>query len=353
MQTFLNVARITAARSVRSLGARSLGVRWLGVRSLSAMALGLSASALSVTALPAAAQDYPAKPIRFIVPFPPGSGIDTMSRVLLDELRKNTGATFVVDNRAGAIGTIGADAAAKATADGYTIMVSSSATHSSGPQLLKSVPYDPIRDFTHMARLNTFDVAMMVNPTQGLKTLAEFVAEAKKYPDKLTYGYGSGTAQVIAAAFNRAAGVAVRAIPYKGQPLALNDLLGGQIHYVMADLAVSLPHARSGRLVALAVASPKRSVLLPDVPTFAELGVRDMELQGWVGIAAPAGVPNDVVQWWSRHTNGALARKEFLDRLTAIAVEGAPMPVDQFNVWVREQLVTWGRRIKEAGIVAE
>jgi tripartite-type tricarboxylate transporter receptor subunit TctC len=302
---------------------------------------------------PAAAQEYPSKPIRFVVPFPAGSGTDTMTRLLLDEMKKTVNATVIVDNRAGALGQIGTEQVARAAPDGYTVMISSSATHSSGPQLAKSVPYDPIRDFTHIGRLTTFDVALMVNPQQGFRAPADLIAEAKRSPDKLTYGYGSATAQVVAATFVRSTAIQVRGVPYKGQPPALNDLLGGQINFVMADLTVSLPHTRSGKLAALAVASPTRSGLLPSVPTFTELGIKDMELQGWTGISGPANLPRDVVAWWSKHVNATLEKPEFVQRLNAIGVEGKPISVEAFVAMVREQYDVWGKRIRDAGITPE
>lgn len=308
---------------------------------------------LAMLAFGAHAEDYPAKPIRFIIPFPAGSGIDTMSRVLLDDIRKHANATIVTDNRSGALGQIGTEAAARAAPDGYTVMISSSATHSSGPQLVKKVPYDAFRDFTHIVRLARFDVAMVVNPNRAAKTVADLIAEARSKPDALTFGYGSATAQVTAASFNRSAGIQVRGIPYKGQPLALNDLLGAQIDYVMADLAVILSHVKSGRLSAIGLASGKRSAILPGVPTFTELGVRDVELAGWVGISGPAGMAKDAVQWWSKQANAALARGDFLDRLHGIAVEGEPNAIEQFERWVRDQHAVWGARIRDAGIVPE
>ena len=206
----------------------------LAMRTTMLAASGVMA-ALAVSS--AAAQDYPAKPIRFIVPFPAGSGIDSMSRVMLDEIRKASGATIVIDYKPGALGQIGTEFTAKAPADGYTVMVSSSATHSSGPHLAKSLPYDALRDFTHIGRLSRFDVAMVVNPQAGYKSAADLIADAKRRPGKLSYGYGSGTAQVVAASFNHAAGIDVLGVPYKGQPPALTDLIGGQVQFVMADLA--------------------------------------------------------------------------------------------------------------------
>lgn len=314
---------------------------------------GLVGVALAASSVAVLAQAYPSKPIRFVAPFPAGSGIDTMSRVMLEEIRRNTGATIVVENRPGALGQIGTEYVARAPADGYTVMSSSSATHSSGPQLVKKVPYDPVRDFTHIGLLCRFDVAMVVSAAGPHRTLQALVAEGRRSPDKLTYGYGSGTAQVTSGAFVRSAAIQVRGIPYKGQPPALADLLGGQVDFVMADLAVLLPNIKAGKLVPLGVASARRSSLLPDVPTFTEQGFRDVELVGWVGISGPAGLPKEVVDWWTAEMNRALSRREFLDRLLGIAVEGETNTVEQFNRYVREQYETWGRRIRDAGIQPE
>lgn len=301
----------------------------------------------------AVAQTYPDKPIRFVVAFPPGSGTDTVTRLYLEEIRKAANATFVVDNRPGALGQIGTDVVAKSSPDGYTVMISSSATHSSGPQLVKKLPYDVFKDFTHMALLAKFDVALVMTPNQPIRSVAQLIAEAKKKPGGLTFGYGSATAQVTASSFNRSAGLQVRGVPYKGQPLALNDLLGGQIDYVMVDLAAGMPHLRSGKLVALAIAAPKRSSILPAVPTFTELGVKDVELQGWVGVSGPAGLKRDVIDWWNRQVAQAATKKELLDKLTAIAFEPDAIPVDAFNAFTRTQYDTWGARIRGAGIEPE
>lgn len=316
-------------------------------------ALGALLVAAGTLAAPAMAQDYPARPIRFVVPFPAGSGTDTISRLMLDEIARSTKVSFVFEYKPGAIGTIGTDFAAKSAPDGYTMMVSSSATHSSGPSLVKNVPYDSVKDFSHVARICGFDIAMVVNSQRSFKSVLDFVADAKKSPGKYNFGYGSGTAQVIAMSFARSAGVQVQGIAYKGQPPALTDLMGGQIQFVMADLAVIMPHVKGGRLDAIGLAAPRRSSLLPNVPTFTELGLREVELAGWVGISGPAGLPREVVSWWSTHMNRALARREFLDRLAAISVEGEPNTVEEFNAHVRSQLQTWGQRIREAGIKPE
>ena len=318
------------------------------------LAAGIAAGALTCTAPSVAlAQEYPARPIRFIVAFPAGSGIDTMARVMLDDIRKATNANFVVEYKPGALGQIGTDFTAKAAPDGYTVMVSSSATHSSGAQLAKSVPYDALRDFTHIGRISRFDVALVVSPQQGFKTAADLVAEARRRPGKLSYGYGSGTGRVVAATFARSAGIDVLAVPYKGQPPALTDLIGGQINFVTADLAVIMPFVKSGRLDAIGIAAAKRSALLPNVPTLTEAGIRDVELSGWAGIAGPANMPREAVAWWSTQMNRVLASKEHVERLHALSLEGEPNSVDEFNQFVRSQYQVWGQRIRDAGIPLE
>ena len=318
------------------------------------LAAGIAAGALTCTAPSVAlAQEYPARPIRFIVAFPAGSGIDTMARVMLDDIRKATNANFVVEYKPGALGQIGTDFTAKAAPDGYTVMVSSSATHSSGAQLAKSVPYDALRDFTHIGRISRFDVALVVSPQQGFKTATDLVAEARRRPGKLSYGYGSGTGRVVAATFARSAGIDVLAVPYKGQPPALTDLIGGQINFVTADLAVIMPFVKSGRLDAIGIAAAKRSALLPNVPTLTEAGIRDVELSGWAGIAGPANMPREAVAWWSTQMNRVLASKEHVERLHALSLEGEPNSVDEFNQFVRSQYQVWGQRIRDAGIPLE
>jgi tripartite-type tricarboxylate transporter receptor subunit TctC len=319
------------------------------------LAAGIAAGVLTALAAPSSglAQDYPARPIRIIVAFPAGSGIDTMSRVMLDDIRKATNANFVIEYKPGALGQIGTDFTAKAAPDGYTVMVSSSATHSSGAQLAKSVPYDALRDFTHIGRISRFDVALVVSPQQGFKTAADLVGEARRRPGKLSYGYGSGTGRVVAATFARSAGIDVLAVPYKGQPPALTDLIGGQINFVTADLAVIMPFVKSGRLDALGIASTKRSALLPNVPTLTEVGIRDVELSGWAGISGPANMPREAVAWWSTQMNRVLASKEHVERLHALSLEGEPNSVDEFNQYVRNQYQVWGQRIRDAGIPLE
>lgn len=295
------------------------------------------------------AQPYPAKPIRFFVPFSAGSSIELMSRVILDDITKRTGTVFVVEPRPGALGQIGMDLVAKAAPDGYTLMPSSSATHSSGPQLSKMAMPDPVNAFTHLTSITKFDLMVVVNAATGVKTPEQLVAQAKTR--KLSFGYGSATGQVASSAFARAAGMADQIIgaPYKGQPLAVTDLIGGHIDFVAADIPVVAPHIRSGKLNALGVMSDKRSALFPEVPTMSELGIK-LELIGWVGFSGPPGLPEEVRAWWTRQVGLSMADPGVQEKFKAMGLESLFVSGAAFQRFVSDQFQTWGRHIREAGI---
>jgi len=312
--------------------------------------LALGAAAL-LGALTASAQTYPSKPIRFVIGFPAGSSVDVIPRMVLEEIRKNTGAVVVVDNRPGALGFIAMDQVGKSDPDGYTLIASASATHSSGPQMSKTPPAtDPIKGFTHIGGIFRFDVGVVVNPAQGYKTVQDLIEVSKKNPDKLSFGYGSATGQVAGLAFIAAAGIKAQGVNYKGQPPALNDLLGGQINFVAADMAVLVPYIRSGKLLALGVASNKRSAIVPAVPTFTEQGIKDFELSGWVGVSGPAGLPPAVVDWWTKALTQAFSNKALNDQILATGVEPEPATGAAFHKLVVDQYATWGKHIRAAKI---
>ena len=300
------------------------------------------------------AQAYPAKPIRFVIGFPAGSTIDNVSRVILDQIRTRTGATIVVENKAGALGVIGVEAVMTAPPDGYTLMPSSSATNSSGPHLSKAAQkYDTVNGLTHVARIVRFDIVVVSSAAQGFPTAQDLINEARSKPDTLAYGYGSGTGQVTAAAFSKSAGIQVRGVPYKGQPPAINDLLGGHINFVAADLGAVLPHVRARTLVALVLTSDKRSNIVPAVPTARELGLADLDLVGWIGVAGPANMPAEVVQWWTAQLTAALAAPEVGERLRNMGIEPDLLVGEPFQRFVRDQFDKWGKQVRDARIVPE
>lgn len=299
------------------------------------------------------AQAYPAKPIRFVVPYPAGTSLDVLGRMIVDEVRRTTGAVVVVDNKPGAFGIIGTDSVVKSAPDGYTIMISSSASHSSAPQLVKATSYDPIKDFTHIGKAHTFESVLAVNSSSRFKVLNDLITEARANPDKLTYGYGSTTSQVVSASFLRAAGIKLRGIPYKGQPQAMTDLLGGQVDMMAADVGLSLAQAKAGKIRPLAVAAARRVPQYPSTPTLGELGVNDVEISGWTGLSGPAGMPRESIAWWADNLKAALAQKSQYDRLLDMGFGPDFLGPDAFPEFVKAQLAVWEKHVRAAGMKPE
>jgi tripartite-type tricarboxylate transporter receptor subunit TctC len=257
-------------------------------------------SILSLTFLAAAgvsAQTYPAMPVKLIVPFPPGGSVDMVARMVAKRLSEVMGQPFLVDNRAGASGNIGAEMAARAPADGYTLLVSSSGVLAANLHLYKRIPFDPFKDFSPVIRLVNQPNILMVHPSVPVTSVKEFIALTKSRPGKVTVGSaGIGTGQDIAAQqFSMMTGVSVLHVPYKGGAPALSDLLGGQIDAMFETSPTALPYVRQGKLRGLAITSAKRSSLLPDLPTVSEAGVPGFESVTWVGLVAPAGTPKPII----------------------------------------------------------
>ena len=257
-------------------------------------------SILSLTFLAAAgvsAQTYPAMPVKLIVPFPPGGSVDMVARMVAKRLSEVMGQPFLVDNRAGASGNIGAEMAARAPADGYTLLVSSSGVLAANLHLYKKIPFDTFKDFSPVIRLVNQPNILMVHPSVPVTSVREFIALTKSRPGKVTVGSaGIGTGQDIAAQqFSMMTGVSVLHVPYKGGAPALSDLLGGQIDAMFETSPTALPYVRQGKLRGLAITSAKRSSLLPDLPTVSEAGVPGFESVTWVGLVAPAGTPKPII----------------------------------------------------------
>ncbi|MBO9330397.1 tripartite tricarboxylate transporter substrate binding protein [Achromobacter xylosoxidans] len=314
----------------------------------------LAAAALCVPALAAAGYPQADKPIRFIVGFPAGSTIDNVSRVVVDDIRARTGAQIVVENKPGALGVLGVDAVARAAPDGYTMMPSSSATSSSGPYLSKAFQrYDAIKDFTQVGRVVRFDVVIVTRASGSYGDARQLVAAARQKPQSVTSGYGSGTGQVVAAAFSRAAGAEVLGVPYKGQPAAVTDLLGGRIDFVAADLGAVLPQIRAQNLNAVALVSSKRSTILPAVPTAGELGMGSLDLTGWIGVAGPAGLAPEAAKWWADQLSATMRDAAVQERLRAMGMEPDLAVGEPLQQFVRSQYEAWGEQIRQAGIQPE
>ena len=299
-------------------------------------------------------QAYPNKPVRIVVPFAAGSATDIVARLLADELRGAFDQTFIVDDKPGASARIGADAVAKAAPDGYTLLVTTNTSHSANPFLFKKLSYDPIKDFAPIAGIMNIPVIVVVNPKLPVNSLKELIEYAKARPGKVSYGYGNSIGQVTGAAFAKAAGIDVIATPYKSSPQAMTDLMGEQIGYAVTDMAAGQALVTSGKLKALAVSTEKRSSLMPDLPTMSETpALAGFELIAWVAMFAPAGTPPEIVNRLSAEVRKALAKPEVKERIAGFAAEATPSTPEQLGVFVKNQLASWGRRIKDAGIEPE
>lgn len=305
--------------------------------------------AMSVMAPSAFAQGdaYPSRPIKLVVPFTAGSASDTAARIVAEEVRHSLG-TIVVDNRPGANGIIGSNYVAKSPADGYTLLLTSSATHSGIEALYKRPGYDPIKDFVHISRIATIPMVLVTRPDAPYKSTVEMSAYGKK--NALRYGYGSGSAQIAAATYSQMANVPADAIPYKSQPPAVTDLLGSQIDFMVADTSVVMSFLHGGKLNGLAITSPKRLPELPNVPTMAEAGYKDFDLVVWVGLAAPAGTPGAIVERWNKAVSEAVVRPAVVEKLAKLGMVPAPASTRDFASFTVAQRGIWTSRASKAGV---
>lgn len=310
----------------------------------------LFAGALLVCA-GAAAQSFPTKPIRVVVPFPPGGGTDIVARAVSPKMSEVLGQPVIIENRAGAGGNIGTDVVAKSAPDGYTLLVASAST-AINTTLMKNITWDFKRDFAPVALLVLNQHLLAAHPSVPANSVQELIALAKAKPGQVTFAsYGNGSsAHLTGELFKMMAGIDLLHVPYKGAAPAVNDLVGGQVNVMFADVAALLPHVNSGKLKALAIASAKRFEGLPDVPTVAESGVPGFEAGGFLGLVAPAGTPRDVVARLNEAANQALAVPEVHARLIALAsipMAGTP---EQFGQRIGVEIDKWARVIREAHV---
>jgi tripartite-type tricarboxylate transporter receptor subunit TctC len=303
----------------------------------------------------AVAQAYPAKPVRLVVPYPPGGGNDTLARLFGQKLGDRLGQQFVVDNRPGAGATLGTDVVAKSAPDGYTILLSSIATHALSPNLYAKVPYDPVRDFTPIVLLAVAPTVAVVNKDLPVKSLGELIALAKSRPGKLTYASGgNGTPPHIAGElFKSLAGIDLLHIPYKGGGPALADVMGGQVDAMFDTAASCMPHVKSGRLKALAIGRISRSPDFPDLPTFAEAGLPGYEMNAWYSMHAPAGTPREIIDRLNAELNAILKLPDVQERLKALGIDAGGGTPDELAAYVRAENAKYGRLIRDAGIRIE
>ena len=305
---------------------------------------------LLLFAVQAAAQSYPVKPVRMIVPYPPGGGNDTLGRLFAAKLSDRMGQQFVVENRPGAGAMIGTEAAAKSAPDGYTILLSSIATHALSPNLYSRVPYDPVKDFAPITLLGIAPTVLVVNAELPAKTLQELINLAKK--QQLAYASGgNGTPPHInAEVFKSVAGIDLLHVAYKGGGPALVDLMAGRVQAMLDTAASAMPHVRSGKLRALAISAPRRSPELPDLPTFAEAGLPQYDTNAWYSMHAPAGTPPDIVRRLNAELLAILKDPEILARFKQLATDPVGNSPEEFAAFVRAELDKYARIIKAAGI---
>lgn len=307
-----------------------------------------------VVSIASMAQGYPNKPIRLVVPFPAGGATDIFARTLSQKLGEKLGTTFVVDNKPGAGGAIGADIGAKAPPDGYTLLLATTSTHSIGPAITPKLPYDTVRDFTPIAHVGDAPSIMLVPNSSPAKTVREWIDYAKKNPDKLNYGSsGNGTiVQLTAELFKSQAGVSVTHIPYKGTALAMPDLISGKIDVLFDALPTGMPYVRDGRLRALGVTSLKRSPLAPDLPTVAET-LPGFESNTWFGLYGPKGLPADLVAKINAAANDALDDPGLREKFARLGIEPTTSTPQQFAALVAADAAKWKKIIIDRKIVGD
>ena len=323
--------------------------------SLAATALVLGGSALAQSPAPVATAAYPAKPIRMIVPFPPGGGTDILSRLVAQKLTESTKWTVVPDNRAGAGGTIGITEAAKAAPTGYDLVMGQKDNMVVGSWLYKNLPWDPTKDFSAVAHIAYTPVIIATGVNSRFKTLADVVAAAKAAPDTITYGSpGNGTTIHLAGdLFEKAAGIKIRHVPYKGSNPAMMDALAGNIDLLVSSVPSAMAQIKAGKLRPLAVTSAKRSSSLPDVPTVAEQGFKDFDVTTWYGVFAPAGTPKDIVNTLNTEINKLLATPEMRDAIHAQGAEPQAMTPDQFGALLKADYQKWRGIVQGSGVTLE
>ncbi len=300
----------------------------------------------------AVAQTYPSKPIRLVVPYPPGGGTDIMARLVGDALSKTVGWTVFVENRSGAGGIIGTEATAKAAPDGYTLMIGTNATHGIFVTLYPKLPYDPVRDFEPVTKMVDAVNVLVVNPSLPAKTVKDLIALAKSKPGQLNYATAGAGSQghLGMELFNRMAGTEIVHVAYKGAPAALGDVIGGRVQMMMPNIPSVLPHLRSGRLRALAVVTAKRTPLFPDLPTIDEAGLRGYENESWWGLFAPAGTPQEVVTKVNQEIRKVLELKHVKDQLIGQGLEPDAMTPAQFAAVVKAGISKWEKVVKDSRI---
>ena len=295
---------------------------------------------------------WPAGPIRFIVPFPAGSGTDVAARLLGERLSVALGQPVVVDNKPGADGSIAAEAAARSKPDGYTVFVTSNSTHASNPALRRKLPYDPVKDFAPVTLLGTAPLLVLVHPSLPVKSVPELVAHAKANPGRLNFSSGSASSRVAGEMFKAMAGVDMTNVSYKGNPQAVADLAAGQVQVMFCDAGTALPQVQGGRVRAIAVTGAQRASVTPELPTVAESGLAGYEMVAWTAMFVPAGTPEPIVAALNAKTQEVVRAPEFRARAGA-GTEWATGTPQQLAAFVDAEIAKWKRVVAQAKIEVE
>ncbi len=315
----------------------------------------IAALAAAVMAPCALAQSYPTKSVKMIVGFPPGGGTDVVARVISQKLTEWYGQGVVVENRAGATGTIGADVLAKSPADGYTLMMGHANSHAIAPNLMARLPYDPLKDFAPVSYVGYVPNVLSLHPSVPAKSVKELVALLKAHPGKYTYASsGNGSSQHLSGEmFKLLTGVNVVHVPYKGSGDAIRDLLGGVVSMNFDTMPPVLPHIKDGKLKGLGISTPRRLAQLPDVPTFAEEGLTGFEILNWYGVMAPAATPRDIVAKLNADINKAMREPDVRTRLEQVGTQLRELSPEEFAAFMRAELAKYGKLVKDANIRLE
>jgi tripartite-type tricarboxylate transporter receptor subunit TctC len=315
-------------------------------------ALAVLGAVLASTAV-AGAQNYPTRPVTIVVPFGAGSVTDTTARAIAQHLQDKLGQPFIVENRGGAGGLLGANQVAKAAGDGYTFLITSNTTHSAAPGLFKNIPYDPIKDFTPIARIGSFPSFVLANPSVPFKTMKEMIAYAKATPGKLSCAHGNSTGHITCEAIKQRTQSDIVRIAYRSNPPGITDLLAGHVPAMVADFGTGMPHVKAGKLRALAVLTKDRSTTLPDVPTLDETVMPGYDLLAWAGMFAPAGLPPEIADRIAKEVGAMLSDPATKEKFLSMGVEVFYTGPKEFDAYVKSELTKWTTLTKEVGIVPE
>jgi tripartite-type tricarboxylate transporter receptor subunit TctC len=323
-----------------------------GARWIVAAASGFCITALAFSAC---AQEFPARPLRMIVPWAPAGAADILARTLSQKMAEHWNQQVVVDNRPGANGIIGTDLAARAPSDGYTLLMGATGPNSVLPSLVAKLPYDALKDFAPISLVATTTYVLSVHPSLPVASVKDLIAYAKSKPGQLTFGSpGAGTPNHLSGEmFKVATGIDMQHVPYKGSAPVITDVMGGQITLTFENIAPVMPHIKSGRLKALAISAPKRSALLPEIPTVAESGVPGFQSVGWFGVLAPAGTPHDAVTKLNAETVRVLKLADVRERLLGMGMEIYGSTVQEFAAFEKSEIEKWAKVVKSANVRIE